>query len=243
MRTLEGAKTKPSRERLFHFAGLIPLFMIPWAGTTWVIFTALAAVHRFRERAWKFYASLGGGFARYMVIGMGSACLTETLAVIDNLKRPPGERVLFNPNPLTDLYLAFAYYLPFILFWGLAVRRYNYSWKEVFLIGGATGILMEQMGAVFFSFNPLAWLYVLLVYGSYKAMPVLVAEDCLKKRERRKLKTWKKLTLGLLVESTAFVSAGALLWSFKLILQEEQSSSQAFSIILLSGAVVTMVET
>lgn len=149
---------------------------------------------------------------------MVSAYLVEVLAVIDNLKLPPGERILLNPDPLTDLYLALAYYLPFVLYWGLMVRRYNYSWREVFLIGGTTGILMEQMGAVFLSFNPIAWLYVLLVYGSYKAIPVLVAGRCLEKMDRKELKVWKKLVLGALIELLAFVSAGGLLWIFGIAL-------------------------
>jgi hypothetical protein len=101
-----------------------------------------------------------------LLVGIASAYLVEVLAVIDNLKLPPEERILLNPDPLTDMYLAFAYYFPFVLYWGLTVRRYEYSWKEVFLIGGATGIVMEQMGVVFLMFNPMAWLYVLLVYGS-----------------------------------------------------------------------------
>ncbi|NJE04783.1 hypothetical protein E3E36_01165 [Thermococcus sp. M36] len=164
------------------------------------------------------YGSRGSSFAKYLAVGMASAYLVEILAVIDNLKRPPAERILLHPDPLTDLYLAFAYYLPFVLYWGLAVRRYDYRWWEVFLIGGATGILMEQMGAVFLSFNPLAWLYVLLVYGSYKAVPVLVAEDCLNKMGRANIGKWKKLVLGLLIEFLAFVSAGALLWIFKALL-------------------------
>ena len=205
---------KPNGERLFHLSGLVPLLTVPWLGTTWLIFTVLTALHRFRERVWRLYGR-SGSLAKYLAVGMASAYLTEVLAVIDNLKRPPGERALLHPDPLTDLYLAFAYYLPFVLYWGLVVRRYDYSWREVFLIGGATGILMEQSGAVFLSMNPLAWLYVLLVYGSYKAIPVLVAEDCLKSRERRGLGGWKKLVLGLLIEFGAFVSAGALLWLFK----------------------------
>ncbi len=200
-------------ERLFHLSGLLPLLTVPWLGTTWLIYTALAVLHRFRERIWRLYGR--ERLAKYLAVGMTSAYLTEILAIIDNLKRPPGERALLHPDPLIDLYLAFAYYLPFVLYWGLAVRRYDYSWREVFLIGGATGILMEQSGAVFLSMNPLAWLYVLLVYGSYKAIPVLVAEDCLKERERRELGAWKKLALGLLIEFAAFVSAGALLWLFK----------------------------
>ena len=205
---------KPNGERLFHLSGLVPLLTVPWLGTTCLIFTVLMALHRFRERVWRLYGR-SGSLAKYLAVGMASAYLTEVLAVIDNLKRPPGERALLHPDPLTDLYLALAYYLPFVLYWGLAVRRYDYSWREVFLIGGATGILMEQSGAVFLSMNPFAWLYVLLVYGSYKAIPVLVAADCLRSRERRGLGGWKKLVMGLLIEFGAFVSAGALLWLFK----------------------------
>ena len=200
-------------ERLFHFSGLLPLLTVLWLGTTWLIYTALAVLHRFRERIWELYGR--ERLANYLAVGMASAYLTEILAIIDNLNKPPAERALLHPDPLIDLYLALAYYLPFILYWGLAVRRYDYSWRDVFLIGGATGILMEQSGAVFLSMNPLAWLYVLLVYGSYKAIPVLVAEGCLKERERRELGRWKKLALGILVELTAFISAGALLWLFK----------------------------
>ncbi|MCD6373236.1 MAG: hypothetical protein J7L37_06800 [Thermococcus sp.] len=205
-----------NRECLLHFSGLIPLLTIPWLGTTWLIFTVLVALHRFRERVWQLYCQREG-LAKYLAIGMVSAYFTEVLAIIDNLDKPPAERALLHPNPLTDLYLALAYYLPFVLYWGLAAKRYNYSWREVFLIGGATGILMEQSGAVFLSMNPFAWLYVLIVYGSYKALPVLAAEGCLKKKKRRELGAWKKLALGLLVEFTAFISAGALLWLFRVI--------------------------
>ncbi|WP_297500156.1 hypothetical protein [Thermococcus sp.] len=205
-----------NRERLFHISGLLPLLTVPWLGTTWLIYTALAVLHRFKERIWQLYGGRGS-LAKYLAVGMASAYFTEVLAIIDNLNKPPAERALFNSDPLIDLYLAFAYYIPFILYWGLAVRRYDYSWKEVFMIGGTTGILMEQSGAVFLSMNPLAWIYVLLVYGSYKAVPVLVAEDCLEGKRRRVLDKWKKLALGLFVEFTAFLSAGALLWLFKLV--------------------------
>ncbi len=204
---------KPNRERLFHLSGLLPLITIPWLGMTWLIYTALAVLHRFRGRIWGLYGR--EGLAKYLAVGMASAYITEVLAIIDNLDKPPAERALFHPDPLIDLYLALAYYFPFILYWGLTVRRYDYSWRDVFLIGGAAGILMEQSGAIFLSMNPFAWLYVLLVYGSYKALPVLLAEDCLRGKRRRELNKWKKLALGVLVELTAFISAGALLWLFK----------------------------
>ncbi|WP_157727212.1 hypothetical protein [Thermococcus profundus] len=191
--------------------------MVPWLGTTWLIFTVLGTVHKFRERIWALYERHGGNFKTYLLVGMVSAYLVEVLAVIDNLTLPPEERILLNPDPLADLYLAFAYYLPFVLYWGLAVREYDYSWKDVFWIGGATRILMEQTGAVFLSFNPVAWLYVLLVYGSYKAIPVLAAGDCLRKRRRKQIGTGKKLALGALIEALAFVSAGGLLWIFRRI--------------------------
>jgi len=69
---------------------------------------------------------------------------------------------------------------------------------------------MEQTGKVFLSLNPVAWLYVLLVYGSYKATPVLVAEKCLRKRGRKHAKAWKKLiSMGFIVESTSATAFAA----------------------------------
>ena len=105
---------------------------MPWLGTTWLIFTVLGAVHRFREKIWAAYERYEGNFGVYLLVSMASAYLVEVLAVIDNLKLPPQERALLNPDPAVDLYLALAYYLPFVLYWGLTVRRYDYSWGEVF---------------------------------------------------------------------------------------------------------------
>ena len=204
---------KIERESLLHASGLIPLLTLPWLGTTWLIFTIFALLHRIRERVWR-SNWFNGSSPRYILAGMASAYLTEILAIIDNLKLPPGDRILLNPYPLTDLYLALAYYFPFILYWGLLVRRYDYSWKDVIIIGGTSGIFMEQTGAVFLSMNPLAWLYVFLVYGSYKAIPVLLHWKGLERMERKRLQGWKKALLGFSVEALAFVSAGLLLWIF-----------------------------
>ena len=71
---------------------------------------------------------------------------------------------------------------------------------------------MEQMGTVFLSFNPFAWLYVFLVYGSFKSSAILLSDEELKNSERNKISIWIKITLGLIFESLAFITAGLLLW-------------------------------
>ncbi|WP_054840004.1 hypothetical protein [Thermococcus sp. JCM 11816] len=89
----------------------------------------------------------------------------------------------------------------------------------MFWIGGAPLVyLWSRWGGGLSLFQPVAWLYVLLVYGSYKAIPVLVTEKCLRQRERKHIKVWKKLVLGALIEFLAFVSAGGLLWIFEIAL-------------------------
>ena len=204
---------KLDRNSLFHILGLIPILTVPWLGTTWLIFTLLAILHFLRERTWS-HQWFNGSLYKYVVIGMASAYVTEILAIIDNLKLPPADRILLNPDPITDLYLAMGYYLPFIVYWAIAVRRYDYSWKDVFVIGGITGIFMEQTGAVFLSMNPFAWLYILLVYGSYKAIPALLHQKGLERRNRCKIGKGKKVVLGFVIEGAAFISAGFLLWLF-----------------------------
>jgi len=205
-----------AREFLLFVSGLLPLLTIPWLGFTWLIYTLFAFFYRFRERFWA-TGWFDGGLGRYVLTGLTSAYLLEILAVIDNLKREPSERILLNPSPPVDIYLALAYYTPFILYWGLVLRKYDYSPRDVFILGGVSGIFMEQTGAVFLSLNILAWFYVFLVYGSYKAIPAFLHWQSLRKNRRKNLSTENKILLGMGVEALAFVSAALLLKVFALI--------------------------
>ncbi len=199
----------------------IPVITIPLFGFTWLSFSIFMLIYYFKEKLQKGYTNIQiNEYLKLMLFGLIFSYLTEIFAIIDNIPKPPSQRILLNPNPLLDLYLAIGYYLPFISFWSFLAIKYDYTPWNVFVIGGSTGILMEQMGAIFLSMNPFAWLYVFLVYGSFKSSAILLADDELKNSERYNISIWKKVAFGLLFESFAFIVAGLLLWVLALPISE-----------------------
>ena len=105
--------------------------------------------------------------------------------MLSNLPYPPEKRILFLPDPLMDMIIAVAYYLPIAILLALFLIKVDIDYSLVFIAGGIYGILTEQNGAIFFSFNGIAWLYVAVVYGSYLAIPAVAGESRLKTLRRR----------------------------------------------------------
>ena len=193
------------------FLALIPAILIPLLGLTWLNFSAFCLLVHYREAFSRWYGNLKlSKELKFLLFALVFGYLVEILAVIDNIPLPPEDRILLNSNPALDLYLALGYYLAFAIVWLLILRRYRFKFWEVFLIAGSFGILFEQTGRIFLSFNPFLWLYVFLVYGSFQAStPVLAREEFSSAKE---LSVWKKVMVGALGEASAFVLAGVFLW-------------------------------
>ncbi len=189
----------------------IPLILIPFLGVTWLNFSIFCLLLYYREPLSKWYHKVRvSREIKFILFFLLFGYLVEILAIVDNLPLPPAERILLHPNPIVDLYLATGYYLGFAIAWFMVGRSYKFTILEIFLLGGFFGILFEQMGKVFFSFNPFAWLYVFLVYGSFQASaPLLAREELFIGKE---LSLWKKVLLGVITEVLAFILAGLLLW-------------------------------
>ena len=158
------------REFLLVLA-LIPVILIPILGFTWLIFSiyllASCCGNRLRDMVRRTQVN---SHILFFILALLSGFAVEILAIIDNLPKPPEERILLNPDPIIDMYLATAYYSAFAIAWDLALHRVNFTHREVFIIAGSFGIIFEQTGAILLSMNPFIWLYVFLVYGSYQAL-------------------------------------------------------------------------
>ncbi len=193
---------------------IIPIVLIPLMGLTWLIFSVFCFLIYFKPKLKKWYQKihLSSGF-KFILFFLLFGYITEISAVVDNLPKPPEQRALLNPNPLIDLYLAFGYYLAFALVWYLFTRRFNFTYRDAFLIAGSFGILFEQSGKILLSFNPFAWLYVFLVYGSFQASALVISENDI---AIKKISPWKKVILGIALEVSAFLLAGAFLWLLQL---------------------------
>ncbi|ETA68780.1 hypothetical protein MettiDRAFT_2263 [Methanolobus tindarius DSM 2278] len=102
--------------------------------------------------------------------------LTEVFAIVENLPKPAGERILLSQNPVNDVVFGFVYYLFIISAWYLLLRKIKYTGRDVFLITGIYGIFVEETGQVFlrmFTVPVFGLLYVIIIMFVYGIFPML----------------------------------------------------------------------
>jgi hypothetical protein len=135
-------------------------------------------------------------YTAFLAFGILFGLLIEIFAILENLDKPLDERALFNPHPWIDLVLALYYYPLLILTWMLLLKKINYSKKEVFIITGLYGIVVEQMGvivAIVIS-NPFGFiigLFVVCVHGVFPMLALMLTEHRMpKERKETNIKWW-----------------------------------------------------
>lgn len=108
--------------------------------------------------------------------------IAETLAWMSSYLASEPEPAMLHPQLIPDLILAVMFYGAWGVAWVLLRRRYDYSLKEVFVLQGLYGVLLEQLGAVFLAglfsmpVGLILWAYVFVVYGSIMGIAYLPIE-------------------------------------------------------------------
>ncbi|MBN1562629.1 MAG: hypothetical protein JXA10_02240 [Anaerolineae bacterium] len=141
----------------------------------WLAFSLWLLVYllRARLRRWIDHWSIPNA---YIALGVTFGLLVESFAILDNLDLPPDERILLNPNPIADLIMGAVYYTFVIVTWYLLLRRIAYTSRQVFLITGVFGIVVEQSGAILLGIigspiiGGLLALLVMCIYGMFPQM-------------------------------------------------------------------------
>ncbi len=181
----------PPLMKMSALLSLILFFIVLVTVPVLAIFPLFLFVYSIRSRI---QLSLNNFYRKYIVLGLFFGLLTEGLAILDNLDSPPEERILFHPDPGIDLLLGVGFYFFIAVVWSVLVKRYAFTARSIFVIGGIWGIVVEQDLAILLS--PLTYgaagfvmyLFVFLVYGPFMAIPVLFFKDLSElERKQRKL--------------------------------------------------------
>ncbi len=147
-----------------------------------------------------------------VVFGMA----VEVFAIVDNLPRPPAERILLDGDPAKDLLLGLGYYTSVMLAWYAMLRRVRFSPREVFVITGLYGLVVEQDGRVLQGLwtHPLLGsvfaLWVMTVYGVFPMLALQVAGHTLP--EARRPSSWRTRALALAALFLQYVLYGTTLY-------------------------------
>ena len=145
---------------------------------------------------------------KFLILGILTGLLTETLAIMNNLHLPAAEKALFNPDPVMNIIVSFGYYIPLIIAWFFVLKKYKFKTSQIFIISGIIGVFAEGVGAALLSFNILVWIYVFLVHGSIVALPFSILQDEFSKFKTKDKKT--KYLIAIIPTIIAFIIGG--LW-------------------------------
>ncbi len=120
-------------KRIFIFiAALVPIVMVPFTGFTWIIFSLYCFAVYFKKLPELFMKIPLSPRLKFFVFFFIFGMLTEVFAIVDNLPKPPADRILFSANPWLDLYFAVGYYSAFALVWSVAYFRFKFSHLDIF---------------------------------------------------------------------------------------------------------------
>lgn len=127
-------------------------------------------------------------FIKFLFIGMVFGFITEYFVFLEGGIGITGESGLFSKDLLYNLILSMGIYDSLIIIWYFLLIKYKFSLAGVFFSAGIWGVVIEQDFAVLLSFNPLAYLYIFLAYGSLVSIPFILAEDGFNKIQRKENK-------------------------------------------------------
>ena len=148
---------------------------------------------------------------KLVMIMIAVGLITEALAIWNNANLTAAEITeanrLYSSDPMTDIILGWGYYIPLALAWTYLLKKYRYQTKDVFIAMGIFGIFFEGQGIVFLSFNPVMWLYAVLVHGSYMTMAyVMVKQDrAITDSNAKEISALKRYFYGLLAGIATFI--------------------------------------
>lgn len=176
---------------------IFPLFLLIW----------MFFPNHVEEADW----SKNKSFIFYLIIGTIVGLITELFAILNNLSKPPEERILFHPDPAINIVLAIFYYFPIFFFAAIILHKYKMTEINVFLIGGIYGICTEQMFQILLSFNLILWFYVFLVYGSFITIPYTIFKNRLNNFDLKEINKLKSMIILFIALLLGFIGAFLLM--------------------------------
>jgi len=108
---------------------------------------------------------------RFVLLGVLSTMFAETVYIFS---KP------MHPNLFWDLLLTLPCYTFWMIIWYIVLKKYNFSVKEAFILGGFHGFIIEGVmnGILFDPFQAIFWLPLFVtLYGLFFIVPYVVLKN------------------------------------------------------------------
>jgi len=171
-------KEGPSKQTLVLFSEII-------------IFALFLLVYKTKEKISESLKGFKSLPLKFILIGYTATVIAETAYIFS---KP------LHQNLLIDLILVAPWYLLWVILWYFVLKKYDFSTKEAFFLGGFHGFVIEGLIAGSLIFNPLFALFALpllsTIYGLFFIIPYLITKEEFKNQKKVSLR--KKILVSLI---------------------------------------------
>ena len=200
---------KPVLLILLIIAGLLPIIRLFDQGFSSILIFSVFVVVFLWKGLQHASAKLPGPLSlHYIVLGTLVGGLTQLFVQLEGLEKT------FSAVPIVHFVQALTLYFWVVVAWYFILRKYDFSIWGVFWVTGVWGVVVEAI-LLNGSFNPLIWLFIFIVYGSFAAIPYLLTREKFSANRKRPTLKIYLLILGLL--ALVQVMANALIYIMALM--------------------------
>ena len=82
----------------------------------------------------------------------------------------------FSSNPVAHFIQALTIYFWVVVAWYFMLKKYDFSAWDIFWVTGIWGVVFEAI-LLYGALNPLIWLFIFVVYGSFAIIPFLLTSE------------------------------------------------------------------
>ena len=156
---------------LLAVAALLPLIRLSQSGPSsiliFTVFTVILLWGGLRRASAKLPMPL---WLHYIAAGTIFGGLTQWFVQLEGFEKS------FSANPTFHFLQALTIYFWVTVVWYIVLRKYEYSTWDVFWVTGLWGVLFEAI-LLYGALNPLIWLFIFVVYGSFASIAHLLTRD------------------------------------------------------------------
>jgi hypothetical protein len=106
----------------------------------------------------------------YIVLGTLFGGLTQYFVQLEGFEKS------FSGDPINHFFQALTIYFWDVVMWYGILRKNRFSVWGVYWVTGIWGVLVEGV-VLYHALNPLIWLFLFVVYGSFAAIPYLILQE------------------------------------------------------------------
>jgi len=153
----------------------------------------LAIVWKLREQIFNLVKPLPNRFTRFLVLGYLATIVGETAYIFS---KP------LHQNLLIDLILVAPWYILWMATWYWVLKKYRFSLREAFFLGGFHGFVIEGVLTGFILASPILAIVAIpllsTIYGCFFIVPYLVLQKEFESTNRQEVSRRKKIGLSLI---------------------------------------------